>query len=113
MKSTIFALTLAAATLCSQDLKPAQIVSDSMHPERYLHGVTRTPGTVKLQLDIDENGKLRAAKALKGRPELVGPAFKMLRDYKFAPAQSEGKPLRSALDLELNFRFAPSYNQGQ
>ncbi|MCX6614267.1 MAG: energy transducer TonB [Acidobacteria bacterium] len=113
MKSTIFALALAAATLCGQDLKPAQILTDSMHPERYLHGVARTPGTVKLHLDIDETGKLRAARAMSGRPDLVGPAFKMLRDYKFAPAQSEGKPFRSALDLELNFRFSPSYTQGQ
>jgi hypothetical protein len=113
MKSTIFVFAVTAATLCGQDVKPAQILSDSMHPERYLHGVTRTPGTVKLHLEIDENGKLRSAKALKGRPELVGPAFKMLRDYKFAPAESEGKPLRSALDLELNFRFTPSYNQGR
>ena len=108
MKSTIFALALVAATLCGQDLKPAQIISDSMHPERYMHGVTRTPGTVKLRLDIDETGKMRAVRAINGRPELVGPAYKMLKDYKFAPAQSEGKPFRSSLDLELNFRFSPS-----
>ena len=74
MKSTIFALALSAVTLCGQDRKPAQIVADSMHPERYLYGTTRIPGMVKLHLDIDETGRLRDVKALKGRPDLVSPA---------------------------------------
>ncbi len=113
MKSIIFGVAIAAATLLGKDDKPAQILVDSLNPGQYMQGSNRVPGMVKLKLDIDENGKLRNVKALKGRPDLVGPAFRMLKDYRFAPAESDGKPVKSALDLELNFRFAPSYNQGQ
>jgi len=56
---------------------------------------------VKLHLDNDETGRIRDVKALKGRPDLV------------APAEAEGKLVRSALELELNLRFAPSYNRGE
>ena len=106
MKSTILTLALASASLFGNETKPAQIIADSPNPQRYLYGVARVPGSVKLKLDIDETGKLRHVKVIKGSPELVPSAVRMAYDYKFAAAQVDGKNVPGQLELDLNFRFS-------
>ncbi len=106
MKSLITSLALAASTLLAADVTPAQFLNDSPSPERYLYGVTRTPGAVKMRIHIDDRGKVRNVQVKEGRTELVAAAIRMVMDYRYQPAQSEGHAVQSDLDLELNFRFA-------
>lgn len=105
MKHILFTLALTAAAAMATEAQPAQILADSPNPQRYLYGATRVPGTVKLKLLIDHNGKLRRVEVLEGRPELVASAIRMMYDYRFAPAQADGKPVASDMNIDLNFRF--------
>jgi hypothetical protein len=106
MKFTLLALTLASASLFAAQTKPAEVLADSPNPQRYLYGVTRNPGSVRLLLDIDSTGKLRHVKVLKGTPDLVPSAVRMAHDYKFAAAQVDGKNVPAQLELDLHFRFS-------
>ena len=98
MTTILLALALAA------DITPAQLKQDAPDPKRYLYGVARIEGKVKMRLIIDDTGKVRSVKVLQGRPELVAPAVRMVHDYRYAPAQLEGRPVASDLEVELNFR---------
>lgn len=106
MTRTLLTLTLATASFFATETKPAQILADSPHPQRYLYGFARVPGSVVLQLDIDANGKLRNVKVVRGSGALVPSAVRMVHDYKFAAAQVDGKAVPGKLELDFNFRFA-------
>jgi hypothetical protein len=106
MKNILITLALATTSMFANEPTPAKIVEDTPYPQRYMYGVTRIPGTVKLKLRIDEQGKLRHVDALKGRPDLVASAIRMVHDYKYAAAASNGQRVASDMEVELNFRFS-------
>jgi len=38
---------------------------------------------------------------------LVAAAYRVIREYTFAAAQLDGKPISSEMELEMTFRFLP------
>jgi TonB family protein len=98
MTQILLALALAG------EMTPAQLKQDAIHPQRYLYGVAQREGKVSLNLIIDDQGKVRSVKALEGHPELVDAARRMAFDYRYTPAQVDGRATASELRLEIHFR---------
>ncbi|MBD0369419.1 MAG: TonB family protein [Pyrinomonadaceae bacterium] len=62
-------------------------------------------GSVVVQVTVDEEGRVIAAKAITGNTELQGAAEEAARKARFAPTKSEGQPARVTGVLVYNFAF--------
>ena len=63
----------------------------------------RAQGVVKVQVIVDEEGKVIAAQVVSGHPLLQAAAVKAAREATFAPILLEGKPVKIAGVLTYNF----------
>gem|GEM_PF-1061659 len=64
----------------------------------------RAFGVVKVQVTIDEQGKVIAAHAVSGHPLLQAAAVKAARQAKFAPTLLDGEPVKVAGIITYNFQ---------
>ena len=63
----------------------------------------RAQGVVKVQVIVDEEGKVIAAQVVSGHPLLQAAAVKAAREALFAPTLLDGKPVKIAGVLTYNF----------
>lgn len=62
-------------------------------------------GSVTVQITVDENGNVIAAKAVSGHPLLQEAAVTAAREAKFAPTTLEGQPVKVSGVLTYNFEL--------
>lgn len=103
MKTILTTFALAATTMLAGEITPAQLLRDVPDASRYLYGVPRIPGVVKMKVNIDEKGHVGKVKILAGHPEQVAAAVRMVKDYHYAPATDGGQPVASQLEVHFNF----------
>lgn len=60
-------------------------------------------GEVKVQVIIDEEGKVAAAAAISGHPLLYGPSVAAARESTFTPTRFNGKPVKVVGVIRYNF----------
>lgn len=63
----------------------------------------RIMGTVRIQLDIDEKGRVSAARVLSGHPMLVQSALDTARQYVYRSFEIKGKPAQVTTEIEISF----------
>lgn len=61
-------------------------------------------GTVVLRVNVDEMGKVEKTVVVRRIPSLTSPAIRALREWKFKPAEFDGKPLPSCIALAFVLR---------
>ena len=61
-------------------------------------------GTVVLRVNVDETGRVENTVAVRRIPSLTSPAIRALREWKFKPAEFDGKPLPSSIALAFVLR---------
>jgi len=61
------------------------------------------PGTVVVQVTIDENGNVISASAVSGHPLLRAAAVAAARGAKFSPTKLSGKPVKVTGVITYNF----------
>jgi TonB family protein len=71
---------------------------EPVYPE--LARSNRIIGTVKLQLIIGRDGKVKSAEAMGGHPLLIEAALNAVEEWKYEPAAQETKAI-------VEFKFAP------
>lgn len=79
---------------------PPSIVSsaEAAYP---LHSVAW--GTVVLELSLDESGAITNIRVVRGIPSLTESAERSAREWKFQPAQFEGRPVPSKVPVAFSF----------
>lgn len=105
MKPFLIAVLLAGARLSASQVEPARIVQQTRMDMRYVNPAVRVNATVKLEVSLDETGKVTRIKAIEGRPDLIPPAIQNVSQWRFAPATIDGKAVRSVLNVQYNFSF--------
>ena len=60
-------------------------------------------GTVVLEVSIDENAKITNVRVVHGIPSLTEPAELSVKQWKFAPARLDGKPVPSKIAVAFSF----------
>lgn len=109
-----FALLAAAAAVPA----PAQEVKKVSQAEAMRAVVTRVQpeypaparqlrieGPVELQVIVGENGSVEKVDIVSGNPMLTRPAADALRRWKFTPFTEDGKPVKAAAPLTVNFKL--------
>jgi TonB family protein len=61
-------------------------------------------GTVVLRIRVDEMGRIEKTVVVRRIASLTSPAVRALREWKFKPAEFDGKPLASSIALAFVFR---------
>ena len=64
-------------------------------------------GTVVLRVSVDEVGRLEKTIVVRGITSLTSPAIHALKEWKFKPAELDGKPLPSSIALAFVLRPPP------
>jgi len=67
-------------------------------------------GTVILQVTVDKAGAIRKVEVIHGIPSLTEEAERSVRQWKFKPAQLDGKPVASPMVASFTFN-RPLINQ--
>jgi TonB family protein len=60
-------------------------------------------GTVVLEVTISPSGEIEDVKVVKGIASLTEPARRAVREWRFAPARLEGRPVRSVATVAFTF----------
>ena len=90
-------LFLGASNLPAQEGRKALYNPEPPYPE--VARRLRLSGTVKVQVTIAPDGKVKDAKVTGGHPIFVNSVEETLKNWKFAPASSE-----TSTTLEFNFK---------
>jgi protein TonB len=88
--------------------KPTQLGSASDNKPKYPKGAERKgiEGTVFVDFDVLENGKVANARIVSGPPELHEAVLKALPNWRFKPAMQDGKPVRFRVkNWRITFRL--------
>lgn len=62
-------------------------------------------GSVVVDAIIDTEGNVASIRVLSGPPSLRWPAVRALKDYKYAPALQNGKPVAAHVSVKMQFHF--------
>lgn len=73
-------------------------------PDAMLNYIT---GDVRIEADVQPNGRVGAMKVLVGPPALRQAAMDALKQYEYAPATQGGKPVVSKVTVTIKFWFNP------
>jgi protein TonB len=85
--------------------RPAKQISTTrpIYPE--IAKLGRIQGIVVLSIEVNEAGKVTAAKAVSGPVQLREAAIDAARQWKYEPALSNGTPIPARLTVNLEFRL--------
>lgn len=61
-------------------------------------------GTVVLRLTVGKNGKVEDTEAVRKIASLTSPCIRVVKEWRFKPAELQGKPLRSSIALAFVLR---------
>jgi protein TonB len=86
------------------DVKPAQLLK-SVPPEYpQMARNQRVSGNVQIDALIDADGNVSSMKVLSGPPLLHQAALNALKQWKYQPAELDGKPTSMHLTVTIQFR---------
>jgi len=77
---------------------------DPIYPEAAR--LSRVEGRVVLEAVIDENGNVSAARAVSGDPSLAKASIYAVLQWRYRPAQAEGKPVKIRMMVQMDFALA-------
>jgi len=94
-----------------KEVKPRIIICDGCNqriinlpkPRYPAYAKFRPGGTVKVEVLIDEKGKVESAKVVSGHPFFRAAALKAARKAKFEPYRISGKPVKARAIIVYNF----------
>ena len=93
----------------SLDVQPEPIdVAEAVFPQYPANSVTT--GTVVLRVTISGDGQVENTKVVRKIPSLTTQCIRAIEDWKFKPAQLQGRPLRSSIGLAFVLRPPASAN---
>lgn len=95
----------AAAVLLDKKITPA-LVSEKVqaaYPE--IARRQRIGGTVRMELVVDERGRVESVRILSGHPFLVTSAAAAAKQWRYTPASINGAPIKVTTILELVFKL--------
>ena len=61
-------------------------------------------GTVELEALVDEEGRVRNVRVVRGAPVLGAAALKAVLKWKYKPALLNGKPVASPVEVRISFK---------
>jgi outer membrane biosynthesis protein TonB len=64
-----------------------------------------TTGTVVIRVTVDSEGKVENTVAIRDIASLTAPCMRILKEWKFEPAQFRGKPIPSSVALAFVIRL--------
>ncbi len=109
MKQKMMTLILALGGLSllgqAATVEGARIVRQQAVPTTLLQQTMRRPGTVELEVQLDQRGRVMGSTIRKGRPDLNWAALNAVRMWKFAPATIDGRRVASTMNVVLDFDF--------
>jgi protein TonB len=62
-------------------------------------------GAVELEAIVAENGTVEKVNIVSGNPVLTRPAVEAVKKWKYAPFTSEGKAVKAAVPVSVNFKM--------
>jgi TonB family protein len=86
------------------DPKPVNVVAASF-PQYPFNGVAT--GTVVIRVTVDSKGQIENSLAIRDVDSLTAPCIRVLKEWKFEPAQFRGNPIRSSIALAFVLRPTP------
>jgi TonB family protein len=106
MKKILITVLLAAsAAFADANVEPARIIKRTAPDTRAISSAIHTNGTVALEVTVNEQGRIGAVRVVKARPDLLAVAINTIHQWDFAAATVDGHPVRSLLNVDLNFAF--------
>lgn len=99
LKAAMVVLTLCALSLgaIAQEARRVLVKTTPVYPEVAKRLSLR--GTVKIEITISADGKIKHANVIDGHPILVDAAFEALKECKYEPAKSE-----TIVTVQFDFR---------
>lgn len=96
---------LAAAKGDSKGQSPPRVLkaANPKYPSEALQ--KGLEGVVLIELVIDEEGKINDPRVVESIPELDEAALQTVKLWKFAPARTDGKAVRSTVRVPISFRI--------
>ncbi|MDE3256874.1 MAG: M56 family metallopeptidase [Gemmatimonadota bacterium] len=92
--------------ITSVDVKPA--ITHAVQPNYPdVARRNRLTGIVLLHFKVNVDGSVSDVRALRGRPMFVQPAIDAISQYRFSPAQREGKPVPAWITHTITFELPP------
>jgi TonB family protein len=82
--------------------EPVKVVAASF-PQYPVNSVTT--GTVVIQVTVDSEGRVENTVAIRDIASLTAPCIRVLKEWKFEPAQFRGKPVPSSVALAFVLRL--------
>jgi TonB family protein len=92
------------SAIIPSDFQPAAVIKKVTPIYPSTARDARTFGTVSVAVDIDERGDVKSARAVDGPGLLRQAAETAARQWKFRPAMSQGRPVRSTQTIQFNFK---------
>jgi periplasmic protein TonB len=89
----------------SKSVQPAKLISSTRPVYPTLAKQSNTQGRVDVTISIDEKGDVVAAKASSGPLPLRQAAVDAVKRWKYSPAQVDGKPSASEINISIDFRL--------
>jgi outer membrane biosynthesis protein TonB len=106
MKSKLLVLSLMVAAGMAQAAATSASISRHLNPKsEFLDGAIRVPGIVKCRVSLNERGEAIGIQVLNGRADLIKAALRTVSTWTFSPATVDGRPVRSNLDVTVQFQF--------
>src|SRR5262249_14668647 len=87
------------------DVKQARLLSSTPPLYPVLAKTQHIEGAVRIDALVDENGKVSSAKVVSGPTLLHQAAMEAVRQWKYAPATLDGKPVPMHLTVTLQFKL--------
>lgn len=100
-----------AVKVISELERQAEKKLEPMYP--LIAKAARASGAVKVEVAIDEAGKVVSARAVSGHPLLRDSALAAARQWKFKPTTISGKPVKVSGVLTFNFVLDDSKKSGE
>jgi TonB family protein len=95
----------AAAILLDKKITPAEVLEkvQPMYPE--IARRQRIGGTVRMELIVNEKGRVDSVRTISGHPFLVASAVSAAKQWRYTPASINGVPIKVTTILELVFKL--------
>jgi TonB family protein len=87
------------------DVKPGRLLSSVQPVYPYAAKTAHIEGDVVIKTSVDETGKVVNAQAISGPLALRQAAINAVRQWKYAPANLNGQPTSTQIEVTIRFRL--------
>jgi TonB family protein len=84
-------------------IQPARLLKKTIPTYPQVAKTARIQGVVLLEATITESGRLEDVTVISGHPMLIDAAVDAIRHWRYEPAKSNGIPMRSSVNIRVNF----------